>query len=46
MFNGNSGYGASPGNSVTGAEKPGHPTLITWFMPVTVWRPGCVASGG
>lgn len=37
MLNGNSGYGGSSCSSVTGADKPGPPPLIAWFLPVTVW---------
>ena len=37
MFNGDSGYGSN-GTTVTGAEKYSAPTLITWFLPVTVWN--------
>lgn len=39
MLNGNSGYGNSHGNSVTGADKAPTLSLVTWCMPVTVWHP-------
>lgn len=38
-YSGNSGYGDSMGNSVTGAEKPPGPNLVWWVFPVVVWRP-------
>ena len=39
MWNGDSGYSASNGHSVTGADKPASASLVWWIFPVTVWRP-------
>lgn len=38
MLNGNSGYGAYVGNSVTGTDRPPTMSLVTWMLPVTVWN--------
>lgn len=39
MLNGNSGYGASVGNTVTGSDKYSPaPVAVMVCKPVTVWR--------